>query len=93
MLSWRRLRALADAQSADLSGPRPGLAGLCVVCRGPAGAGSRWCYQCDLHQQCAPGALADLVVPIAFAVKGGPHARRLWQYKAARPGARAEGGG
>jgi hypothetical protein len=28
--------------------------------------------------------MADAVAPIAFAIKGGPHARLLWQYKSTR---------
>lgn len=51
------------------------------MCRGPVRPGSRRCYSCGLHEQCAPGGLADLVVPVAYAIKGGPHARQLWQYK------------
>src|SRR5260221_6508298 len=57
---------------------------LCAVCRGPCGRRSARCYQCDLHLQCAPGSLADVVVPVAFAIKGGSHARCLWQYKSVR---------
>jgi hypothetical protein len=80
---WALLGDLIAAQRHDLRAPVPGAAGLCLVCRGPAGPGSLWCYQCDLHRQCAPGALSDLVVPVAYAVKGGAHARRLWLYKSA----------
>ena len=58
---------------------------MCAVCRGPSGRGLR-CYSCDLHLQCASGSLADVVVPVAFAVKGGAHARRLWQYKSRHAG-------
>ncbi|MHB1432371.1 MAG: hypothetical protein ACYCVZ_09695, partial [Streptosporangiaceae bacterium] len=83
-LTWRQLRDLVAVQAPELSGPRPDLPELCAVCRGPAPPGSRRCYPCDLHHQVAEGTLADLVVPIAFAVKGGPHASRLWQYKSAR---------
>ena len=83
-LTWRQLADLVAVQAPELSGPRPGLPESCAVCRGPAPPGSRRCYPCDLHHQVAQGALADLVVPIAFAVKGGPHASRLWQYKSAR---------
>ncbi|HEX9031381.1 MAG TPA: phosphoribosyltransferase [Streptosporangiaceae bacterium] len=86
---WDALRAVVRAQQPLLRAPRPGEPGLCRVCRGPsAGRGAR-CFQCDLHSQCAQGSLADLVVPVAFAIKGGAHARHLWQYKSARPGARA----
>ena len=89
---WPALRAAVLAQQAELTAPRPGAAGLCAVCHGPAAAGCARCFQCDLHLQCAGGSLADVVVPVAFAVKSGPHARRLWQYKSARaaPEAAAE---
>jgi hypothetical protein len=83
-LTWRQLRDLVELQAPELSGPRQGLPDSCAVCRGPAPPGSRRCYPCDLHDQIAQGFLADLVVPIAFAVKGGPHASRLWQYKSGR---------
>ncbi len=33
-----------------------------------------------------------MVVPVAFAIKGGPHARRLWQYKSPRLTAAAAAG-
>jgi len=32
---------------------------------------------------CAQDALADVVVPLAFALKGGQHAANLWRYKSA----------
>lgn len=82
---WRELHAVVRAQQPRLSAPQPAGSGLCVVCHGPAGRGSARCYPCDLHRQCAQGSLADVVVPVAFAVKGSPHARHLWQYKSARP--------
>jgi len=83
-LRWPALRAVARAQQPLLSAPRPGLAGLCVVCRGPAPHGAVRCFPCELHWQCGSGSVADLVVPVAFAIKGGAYARRLWQYKSAR---------
>lgn len=86
--SWAQLRALAAEQQPLLSAPQPGDRLLCVVCRGPSGRGATRCYQCDLHRQCAPGSLADVVAPVAFAIKGSPHATALWQYKSSRPGAR-----
>jgi hypothetical protein len=85
--SWSRLRALAAQQPPLLSAPQPGDARLCGVCHGPSGRGSTRCYQCDLHLQCASGSLADIVAPVAFAIKGSSHAVRLWQYKSPRPGA------
>jgi hypothetical protein len=83
-LTWGQLRVQVHDQVPLLSAPQPGMPGLCAVCRGPAGRGSACCFQCDLHRQCAPGSLAATVVPVAFAVKGGPHALNLWQYKSER---------
>jgi hypothetical protein len=83
-VSWPELRAAVRAQQSRLSAPQAGCTRLCPVCRGPAGSGRARCFQCDLHWQCAAGGLADVVVPVAFAVKGTAHARRLWQYKSAR---------
>jgi hypothetical protein len=45
------------------------------------------CYQCTEHAESLPGLTADAVVPVCYAPKGGPHARNLWLYKSARPGA------
>src|SRR6266704_185070 len=72
---------------------RPWSSAPSVRCHWPAGRTCgpwcarrrRCCFPCDLHLQCAQGSLADVVVPVAFAVKGGSHARHLWQYKSARP--------
>lgn len=86
---WDPLRVAAAQQWPLLSAPRPGDGRLCVVCHGPSGRGNSRCYQCDLHAQCAPDGLANVVAPVAFAVKGSPHARMLWQYKSARPAADA----
>jgi len=85
LAGWPDLRALVRAQAPLLSAPRAGGPELCEICHGPAGHGSPRCFPCDLHLQCAQGSLADVVVPVAFAVKGGSHARHLWQYKSARP--------
>jgi hypothetical protein len=84
LAGWPDLRRLVTAQAPLLSAPHPDGHGLCGVCRGPARRGSPRCYACDLHHQCGGDGLADIVVPIAFAVKGGPHARHLWQYKSPR---------
>jgi hypothetical protein len=79
-----------SAVPAGLSAVPAGLpaapAGLCLVCRGPARAGYLRCFQCDLHAQSAPGLLADVVAPAAYAAKGGPLARDLWLYKSGRAG-------
>src|SRR5690348_1269527 len=60
----------------------PGRAGVCAVCRGPAGPGYARCYQCARHQALGPSLLADAVVPISYAVKGAAFAADLWRYKA-----------
>jgi hypothetical protein len=88
--SWPRLRELVRdevlrASRPWLSAPAPEAAGrLCGTCRGPAAPGRALCFQCGLHRECAEASLADLVVPVAFAVKGDPLAACLWQYKSAR---------
>lgn len=87
--AWGMLRSLSAGHARLLSAPRPGCPGLCIVCRGPARAGCSRCYQCELHAESAPGGLADLVVPVAYAPKGGPHASNLWLYKSGRQGADA----
>ena len=42
-----------------------------------------------MHRADAPGLLADLVVPISYSPKGGPHYSRLCRYKTDAPGAAA----
>jgi hypothetical protein len=68
-----------------LSAPAPGARGLCASCRGPAGPRRALCYACRQQAECLPGLLPDVVVPIAYAVKGGPHATNLWRYKSDQP--------
>ncbi len=90
LVTWPRLRALVGSEV--LRAPRPWLsapapaaaARLCQVCRGPAVPGRALCFPCGLHRECALASLADLVVPVAFAIKGDPFAAYLWQYKSAR---------
>ena len=54
-------------------------------------AGFARCYQCDLaHARCGR-LLADVIAPVAYAVKGGRLAGDLWRYKSGTPGA-AEAG-
>jgi hypothetical protein len=87
--AWDRLGRLALRHAAGLSAPPPGAPGLCRTCFGPAAAGRARCFPCELHGQCAPGGLASVVLPAAYAVKGGPHARALWVYKSGEPGGAA----
>jgi hypothetical protein len=49
------------------------------------------CYQCDLAHERYGGLLADVVAPVAYAVKGGQLAADLWRYKSGAAGA-AEAG-
>jgi hypothetical protein len=79
---WQYLTDLVRAAPV-LRVPRPGPPGCCTVCHGPVGRKSSYCAQCRLHAECAQGGLSDVVVPIAYAVKGDRHAMRLWQYKSA----------
>jgi hypothetical protein len=53
----------------------------CAVCRGPVGPGFARCYQCGRHARLGRGLLADAVVPVAYAIKGGALAADLWRYK------------
>jgi hypothetical protein len=57
---------------------------FCRTCRGPAGTGFARCYQCELARSQAGGLLADVVAPIGYAVRGGPLAGDLRQYKSDR---------
>jgi hypothetical protein len=63
----------------------------CRTCRGPVQAGFARCYQCDLaHARCG-GLLADVVAPVAYAVKSGQLAGDLWRYKSGAAGATEAG--
>jgi hypothetical protein len=90
-VTWERLRARVDRYAPELIAPRPAGGACCVVCRGPARPGYPRCYQCGAHVADAPRMLADAVVPISYAVKGGGHAAALVAYKSDTPdaGARA----
>lgn len=86
---WASLASLVRRQAPQLSAPPPARRGLCAACRIPVPARSARCYLCGLHAETLPGLLADVVVPICYAVKGSEHARNLWLYKSGRPGAEA----
>jgi hypothetical protein len=88
---WVLLEEAVWRQAPFLSAPVPGEGGRvsgCDVCRQPLAAASR-CYLCAEQAESLPGLLADAVVPVAFAPKGGLHARHLWLYKSGRPGSAA----
>ena len=88
--SWASLRAQVRLQAAGLTGPGPPGPGQCRACRGPVQDGYARCFQCGLHAESAPGSLADVVVPVAYAPKGGHLARQLWQYKSGQAGAQRQ---
>ena len=90
-VTWARLTAAARRHQADLRSPLPPGDGCCPVCRGPVGPGYPRCYQCAGQRADAPGRLADVVVPISYALRGGAHATRLRLYKSGHPGAAAAG--
>jgi hypothetical protein len=82
---WDVLRAQARAVTAGLPAPAEPGPGVCASCRGPIGGGYARCFQCGLHAESAPGLLADVVAPVAYAPKGSRLATDLWLYKSARP--------
>lgn len=86
---WELLTRAVARQAPGLYGPAPGARGVCGTCRGPVSARLSRCYQCTEHAESMPGLTADAVIPVCYAPKGGPHARNLWLYKSARPGAAA----
>ena len=91
-LPWDVLRARARAATAGLPAvPEPG-PGVCACCHGPARPGFARCFHCRLHEESAPGLLADVVAPVACAPKGSRLATDLWVYKSDRPGAQMAGG-
>ena len=84
---WDRLRGAVAAHAYSLHPPLPPGPGVCAACRGPARADYLHCFHCGLHAESAPGLLADVVVPVAYAMKGGELAHNLWVYKSALAGA------
>lgn len=79
---WRRLRAAVPAvYPVPALAVRPPLTPACAICRGPVRPGFSRCYQCGRHGFLASGLLADVVVPISYAVKGSGLAADLWRYK------------
>ncbi len=80
---WGRLRGAVAAQERWLRPPLPPGPGVCPVCRGPARPDYLHCFRCGLHAESAPGLLADAVLPVSYALKGGRLAHDLWIYKSA----------
>ncbi len=90
--AWIPLRRHLQAASPPLYAVRPAVdaAADCAVCRGPVRPGFTRCYQCDRHDSLAGGLLADVVVPVAYAIKGTAFADDLARYKSwLAPAARA----
>jgi hypothetical protein len=81
--AWIPLRRHLQAASPPLYAVRPAAeaAADCAVCRGPVRAGFTRCYQCDRHDSQAGGLLADVVVPVGYAVKDTAFADDLARYK------------
>jgi hypothetical protein len=77
---WDCLARSVRGQAPFLSAPSPDGRGLCADCRIPVPARNARCYPCGQYTETLPGLLADVVVPISYAVKGGAHARNLWLY-------------
>ena len=84
---WARVRAAAAARVCLLHPPLPARRGVCAACRGPAHPDYLHCFHCASHAERVPGLLADAVVPLSYALKGGRYAHDLWVYKSALPGA------
>ena len=82
---WAALRACARTVTAGQPAPAEPGPGVCASCRGPIGRGYTHCFQCGLHAESAPGLLADVVAPVAYAPKGSRLATDLWLYKSVRP--------
>jgi hypothetical protein len=79
-----------ELQRIFLRNPLPAGPGICCVCRGCVDPRFQRCYQCSQHRLAAGARTADVVVPVAYAVKGGQHAHNLTVYKAAPPSPRAQ---
>ena len=92
---WNRLRLRLKSAAPQLYPPAPRPARSlsaslippapppdCEVCRGPVRPGFARCYQCARHDLLGPNLLADVVVPISYAIKGTAFAEHLWRYKA-----------
>jgi hypothetical protein len=80
-MTWSALRSRAAWQAASPCQPLPAGAGCCAVCTGPVQTGYQRCYQCRTHRAEAPGLLADVVVPVSYAVGGTRYATAMWRYK------------
>lgn len=58
---------------------------MCRTCRGPVGDDYTYCRPCFTHRRTLGRCVADLVVPISYAVRDQQHAHNLRMYKAQHP--------
>lgn len=82
---WTQLRRRVVEQSNYLRNPLPAGAGICSVCRGPVTGGYARCFVCHEHRRAASGRTCDVVVPIAYGIRGEQHYQNLVAYKAKPP--------
>jgi hypothetical protein len=85
---WEPLLASVARQAIFLRNPLPAGPGVCRVCRAAAKDGYDTCYPCRTHRS-ASRLTADVVVPIAYALKGAQHAHHLATYKFEPPSSSA----
>jgi len=81
---WDAVRARVAQQVHYLRNPLKPAPSICYVCCGPVTGPWSRCYPCEQHLRAAQSGVADLVVPISYAVKGAQHAHGLAAYKAVR---------
>lgn len=81
----RSLRRVVELQRNFLRNPLPAGPGVCRTCRGPVGDNDTYCRPCLTHRRALGGSVADLVVPISYAIRGEQHAHNLRMYKAQHP--------
>lgn len=58
---------------------------MCATCRGPSADGYPHCRQCWWHRRTIGRSVADVVIPVAYAIRGRQHAHNLFMYKREHP--------
>ena len=84
-MTWERLQRQRPGTPASCGRRRRREPGAALCAAGAAQPGYPRCYQCRRHLDGAPGMLADAVVPISYALKGGRMPRRCGCIRASRP--------
>jgi hypothetical protein len=90
--AWDRLRSAAPLLYPPMPRPAASLRPVhlrpstitpldCEVCRGPVRPGYARCFQCERHDLLGHGLLADVVVPVSYAIRSTALADALWRYK------------